>query len=177
MGRSRFTLPCLILALPGYLLLAIVSCLEDRRSVRPSTLLCLFFGITCLLDMARVRTTFMYLQNAAVSSTLLCCLLVKVGIFFMEITEKRRYLRPAWKCIGPEETAGIANRALFIWLNKTFVKGFRTLLTVDMLSTLDFEILEASKPTSLIASWSRGIIPAPKTTPRHTLHSAFANIW
>ncbi|KJK82405.1 Multidrug resistance-associated protein [Metarhizium anisopliae BRIP 53293] len=154
-GRSRFTLPCLILALPGYVLLAVASYVEHKRSVRPSTLLCLYFGITCLLDMARVRTAFMFLNSLAVSFVLLLCLVVKALLFLAEVSEKRHLLKPEWKDVGPEETAGIVNRAFFIWLNNTFIKGFRTLLTVDVLSSLDTEMLEASKPTKLISSWER----------------------
>ncbi|KHN96132.1 ABC transporter [Metarhizium album ARSEF 1941] len=153
--RSRFTLPCLILALPGHVLLSVLSCLEHVRSVRPSTLLCLYLGVTCLLDMARVRTAFLFLNSPAVSWVLLFCLVVTLSLLLLEVTEKRHLLKPAWKSAGPEEVAGIVNRAFFIWLNGIFIKGFRTLLTVDMLSPLDSEMLEASSPTKLVSSWKR----------------------
>lgn len=98
----------------------------------------------------------MFLKSLAVSWVLLFCLIVKVSIFLVELTEKRHLLKPDWKHVGPEEVAGIVNRAFFIWLNMTFMKGFRTILTVDMLSSLDSEILDASNPTKLISSWDRG---------------------
>lgn len=170
--RSRCTLPCLILSLPGSILLAIISYLEHQRSIRPSTLFCLFFGITCLLDTARVRTAFMFLNSLAVFWVLLCCFIVKVAIFLAEVTEKRRFLKPAWKNVGPEKAAGVFNRAFFIWLNKTFIKGFRALLTVDLLSALDSEILEASKPTILMASWTRGTMPNRRAPHCLTSHVA-----
>jgi hypothetical protein len=100
----------------------------------------------------------MFLNSPAVPWVLLSCLLVKTAIFLAEVTEKHDLLKLEWKHVGPEEVAGIANRALFIWLNKTFFKGFRTLLTVDMLSALDSEILEASRSTKLIASWDKGAV-------------------
>lgn len=109
--------------------------------------------------MARVRTAFMFLNSLAVSFVLLLCLVVKALLFLAEVSEKRHLLKPEWKDVGPEETAGIVNRAFFIWLNNTFIKGFRTLLTVDVLSSLDTEMLEASKPTKLISSWERGSKP------------------
>lgn len=107
--------------------------------------------------MARVRTAFLFLNSPAVSWILLSCLLIKVGIFMVEVTEKRHLLKPSWKHVGPEEVAGIVNRAFFIWLNKIFIKGFRTLLTVDKLSTLDAEMLGASRSTKLRATWAKGM--------------------
>ncbi|KAF5128306.1 ABC transporter gloK [Metarhizium anisopliae] len=115
--------------------------------------------------MARVRTAFMFLNSLAVSWVLLLCLVVKASLFLVEVSEKRNLLKPEWKDVGPEETAGIVNRAFFIWMNNTFIKGFRTLLTVDVLSPLDTEMLEASKPTKLISSWERGSKPVVAIIP------------
>ncbi|OAA35078.1 ABC multidrug transporter [Metarhizium rileyi] len=98
----------------------------------------------------------MFLNHAAATCyLLLLCLVAKLLLFLVEVTEKRQLLKAEWKGVGPEEAAGIVNRAFFIWLNRTFIKGFRTFLTVDMLSPLDSEMLEASKPTKLMSSWSR----------------------
>ena len=81
---------------------------------------------------------------------------VKILIFILEVSEKRRLLRFRWQNASPEETSGAINRALFIWLNHIFLQGFRTLLTVEALTPLDSDLLEASKPSKLIRRWEEG---------------------
>lgn len=57
--------------------------------------------------------------------------------------------------MSPEATSGVLNRALFIWLNNVFRRSFRTLLTVDILTPLDADLLAASEPSALEERWQR----------------------
>jgi ATP-binding cassette, subfamily C (CFTR/MRP), member 1 len=123
--------------------------------VRPSTLLCVYLGISTLLDVARARTLFFVPGSQTVARVFLVSLVIKVLIFTLEVTEKRRLLQGKWQGASPEDESGIINRALFLWLNKTFVRGFRTLLTVDMLTPLDSDLLSASKPLKLMKRWEQ----------------------
>ncbi|OBT89053.1 hypothetical protein VE02_02018 [Pseudogymnoascus sp. 03VT05] len=110
-------------------------------------------GASVLLDAARVRTLFFISGNEVVARLFLAGFLIKILIFILEVSEKRRFLRSKWRDASPEETSGSINRALFIWLNHLFLQGFRTLLTVDALTPLDSDLLEASKPTTLVKRW------------------------
>lgn len=77
-------------------------------------------------------------------------------MFFAENAELRSLLRPEWKHVSREETAGTINRSLFLCLNHIFIKGFKTLLSIDMLIPLDSGILSASKPVTLQERWDKG---------------------
>lgn len=154
--RTRLTLLCHALTIVVFGILLSVSYLEHDCSVRPSTLLAVYLGTSILLDIARVRTLFFIPGNQGIARLVLAGLIVKILIFLSEVSEKRRLLMPKWQDASPEETSGAINRALFIWLNHVFVQGFQTLLTVDMLTPLDTELLEASNPTKLVERWEQG---------------------
>lgn len=116
----------------------------------------MYLGTSTLLDLARTRTLFFLPESHTVASILLASYLIKFLLFLAENAEFRSLLRPEWKDVSPEETAGAINRSLFLWLNHIFVKGFKTFLTVDMLTPLDSEILSASRPFSLQTRWDNG---------------------
>ncbi|PHH89568.1 hypothetical protein CDD83_5759 [Cordyceps sp. RAO-2017] len=153
--QTRLTVACLALTIAGYLALALASYVEHVRSLRPSTQLSVYLSISILLDLARIRTLFYMPDGRDLGGLLVGSLLVKVLIFSLETTEKRALLRPDWKDASPEDTSGFYNRALFIWLNQVFRRGFRTLLTVSSLTPLDDELLTASNPSALIERWDK----------------------
>lgn len=164
--KTRLTLLCHALTIIVYGLLLSVSYLEHLRSVRPSTLLSVYIGTSILLDAARVRTLFFIPENEIIAGLFLAGFTVKILIFIFEVSEKRRLLRSKWQDASPEETSGAINRALFIWLNHIFLQGFRTLLTVDALTPLDSDLLEASKPSKLVKRWEEGMAcPTPFNSP------------
>lgn len=152
---TRLTIVCSALTTVGYGVLLVVSYLEHARSVRPSTLLSVYLGISILLDTARVRTLFFIPDSQIFASLVLAGFLVKILIFGLEVTEKRCLLQPKWKDASPEATSGAISRALFIWLNHLFGRGFRALLTVDTLTPLDADLINSSKPTKLIECWKQ----------------------
>ncbi|KAM3447999.1 hypothetical protein MY3296_008205 [Beauveria thailandica] len=153
--KTASTLAALSVTLVTSLFFLYLSYLEHTRSVRPSTLLTLYLGLSTLLDLARVRTLF-YLQSANhLAAVFLAGFCVKVVMFALELYEKRRLLRPKWQDSAPEATSSTYSRALFIWLNSLMVKDFRSSLTVDTLTPIDGDLLKASEPSSLLDRWNR----------------------
>lgn len=153
---TRLTTICTCITLCSYILFSAVSYLEHLRSLRPSTMLCTYLGVSTILDLARVRTLFYIPRGDLVAAVFLASFLVKILVLVMEVTEKRTLILPGWSCVSPEATAGVYNRALFIWLNGVFLKGFRTYLTIDVLTPLDDQLTSASKPSDLEATWAKG---------------------
>ncbi|KJZ74702.1 hypothetical protein HIM_05819 [Hirsutella minnesotensis 3608] len=152
---TRLTIATIVLTIAGFLFLAFVSYLEHMRSVRPSSMLAVYFSISILLDMARVRTLWLMPYSRTISGLLLASFLVKVVIFGWESTEKGSLLRPEWKNASPEDKGSFYNRAMFIWLNRVFRRGFKTLLTIATLTPLDKELLDASDASGLIERWEK----------------------
>ncbi|UJO17086.1 ABC multidrug transporter B [Fulvia fulva] len=156
-ARTRLSLACVSLTTAAYAFFALVSYVEHKRSVRPSTMLILYLGVTLILDLARTRTLFFTAQGLAAARVNLAALIVKLGIFVLENIEKRSMVKKAWQeIISPEGASGVINRATFLWLNTLVVQGFRTLLTVHALPSLDNDILAASRPSELLSEWKNG---------------------
>lgn len=153
---TRLTLPATVIVIASFTWLLYVSCLEHVQSVRPSTVLCLYLGVSSLLDLASSRTVFFIPGYHLVAPIQLTSYFVKLVIFAAEVTEKRRLLMTQWRDTSPEAAASIYNRVLFVWLDRLLLRGYTTLLTVDNLTPLDQDILDASRPTSLLERWDKG---------------------
>ncbi|GBF62869.1 ABC transporter [Trichophyton mentagrophytes] len=151
--QTRLTLACASLTIAGYCVLAAVSYLEHVRCVRPSTLLNVYLGVSTLLDLARTRSLFFIQDSHTIALISLAAFIIKSLAFILEVTEKRHLLLAKWKDASPEATSGVINRSLFIWLNRLFINGFRTLLTVNTITPIDEELLAASEPTALLEKW------------------------
>lgn len=157
--HTRLTFACIGFSIGGFCILLVTSYFEHIYSVRPSTVLVVYLGVSTLLDLARTRTLFFLPGSHSVASILLASYLVKVLMFCAENMSWYRFSRPEWKHATPEEKAGAIDRSLFLWLNHIFIKGFKTFLTVDMLTPVDPEILSASRPLKLQQRWDNGEIP------------------
>lgn len=131
--------------------------------MRPSTLLNVYLGISTLLDLARTRSLFFIQDSHTVALISLAAFIVKSLAFILEATEKRHLLLAKWKDASPEATSGVINRSLFLWLNRLFINGFRTLLTVNTITPIDKELLAASEPTALLEKWENGTLLTPLT--------------
>ncbi|KAK8064708.1 hypothetical protein PG994_007346 [Apiospora phragmitis] len=152
---TRLTLATTIITIGGFCWLLYMSCLEHNRSVRPSTLLCLYFGISSVVDLARLRTLFFIPGCRVVAPVHLASFFVKLALLALEVAEKRRLLVGRWKDASPEAAASFYSRVFFVWLNPLFLKGYRNRLTVDYLTPLDEDILAASRPIELQERWEK----------------------
>ncbi|KAG6147648.1 hypothetical protein E4U28_006536 [Claviceps purpurea] len=153
---TRLTILATLTVIASFIWLLYVSYLEHVRSVRPSTILCLYLGISSLLDLASSRTSFFIPGYDVVAPIHLSSYFVKLVILATEVVEKRKLLMWHCKNVSPEAAASFYSRVFFVWLNGLLLKGHRTSLTVDTLTPLDQDILGASRPDSLLDRWERG---------------------
>lgn len=133
-----------------------MACLEYVRSVRGSTILSLYFGLSTVLDLARSRTLFFIPGYNVVAPVHLASVVVKLVLFCLELVGKRKYFMPEWKDTSPEAATSFFGRVFFVWLNPLFLKGYKNPLTIESLPELDDGILEASRPTKLQEKWAKG---------------------
>lgn len=150
MPKTKLTLTCAIVTTLGYSMLSVLSYFEHKRSIRPSTMLIVYLALSLLLDLARVRTLFFIPLYQTIARIFLVTFLTKIFLLVLESTEKRHLLLAKWKTGSPEAASGVINRAMFLWLNAMFFKGFRTILSVKSLPEIDDEILSASEPRKLL---------------------------
>ncbi|KAJ5139829.1 P-loop containing nucleoside triphosphate hydrolase protein [Penicillium atrosanguineum] len=154
-SKTRATIPTALVTLFTFLFAIYLSHLEHIRSLRPSTVLCVFLGTSSLLDLARMRTLSFMPHNRLVTILFAVGWLGKVIILVLESVEKRALLKKPFEGSSPEATGGVFNRSLFWWLNGLLRKGSKTTLTVETLPDLDEDIKQASNPQDLIQKWNK----------------------
>jgi ABC-type multidrug transport system fused ATPase/permease subunit len=131
-----------VLRLVAALLMMPLSVIDHSRSPRPSTLLTSYLSLSLLLDVAQTRTLFLSSSTRPerVYSGLFCAAVaIKAVLLLLEARQKTRWVRWASneKEHSPEETSGIFSLGGFFWLNKLFLAGYRTVLTIETLLPLD----------------------------------------
>lgn len=96
---------------------------------------------------------FYILPGDKIAWIFLSAYIIKVVLLVLEAWEKRHLLLPKYADASPEETSGIYSRMNFWWLNSTFVRGFKNVLSISDLPPLDEELREASEAAALRDKW------------------------
>lgn len=149
-------MPTAIAVVIVFCLFLYLSHLEHTRSLRPSSILCLFFGLTLPFDLARLRTLHHIPNNGLITVLFGISVVSKVVMLVLESKEKRHLLQKPFEESAVETTGGIINRLLFWWINDLLWKGSKTTLTVESLPVLADDIREASDPQQLEERWEKG---------------------
>lgn len=135
----RTAAPSAILSLLDVLFITVLSAIEHSRSVRPSTLICVYLLVSILLDSVQVRTLFLRpYYSPALAGMVAAAVGLKTILLSIETQHKGKYLR--FKQYPPEELSGVFARTIFSWLNQLFFRGFRKILTLDDLFPTDSEL-------------------------------------
>ncbi|XP_044721310.1 ABC transporter domain-containing protein [Hirsutella rhossiliensis] len=143
--RASILAAALVLCV-GFLCLAL-SHLEHLKSVRPSALLSLYFGLTLLLDLVRARTLWAIQGNRPFFIAFSAGLGFKLASLVAVSLENRSGR-------GPRETAGnVFTRGLFWWLNPLLWRGFWHVLDVESLPAIDPELGTPELHRQLWARW------------------------
>ncbi|KAJ5085777.1 P-loop containing nucleoside triphosphate hydrolase protein [Penicillium argentinense] len=153
--RTRATVPTAIATVVTYCFFLYLSHLEHIRSLRPSSILCLFFVLTIPFDLARLRTFYFMPDNQPITVLFAIGLVNKAVILVLESTEKRHLLKKAFEGSAVESTSGIISRFSFWGMNDLLAKGSKSTLTVESLPLLADDIREASDPQSLEERWDK----------------------
>lgn len=141
----------------GLLFLGCTSFLEHTRSVRPSLLHQFYLFITIILDIACVRTLWLRQDYSPVSSRIAIlytlAFAVKIVLFGLESLPKAQTPTSPHYDASPEARADMVNRALFWWINPTFIKGYSSTLDVPDLPILDNSLSAKNSHTVLSNQW------------------------
>ncbi|KAF1734598.1 ABC transporter C family member 10 [Beauveria bassiana] len=121
----------------------VLAHMEDRRAVRPSTILSAYLAFTILLDLAQARTLWLAGFSVPIATMFVSRIASKLVLLVFEVRSKRGVLKLEYHELPPEATAGIISRSFQFWLNGLFVKGFRSELSFDHLPRLDPDLASA----------------------------------
>jgi ATP-binding cassette subfamily C (CFTR/MRP) protein 1 len=128
---------------------------EHIKTIRPSLVLNGYLFFSLLFDIARSRTLWIGQTETSIAALFTAAVAVKFLVLILEAVEKRNILDPKFRDAPPEAIAGIYNRSVFWWLNSLFRRGFRKILTLDDLYTLDKHLRSTYLQNLLGSAWAK----------------------
>lgn len=146
--------------------------MEDQRSVKPSDMLVLYFSLSSILFIPRLRSLWLIPAIDAPKTLWTAIYIVTTVVAFAESLRKTNSLRPTYRSISLEEMTGFWGKSFFIWVLPLFQAGYSKLLHLDDIPRVDSDLREQSTWTDLDKAWNRA-------QGRHRLLRAafFANYW
>ncbi|KAK3949643.1 P-loop containing nucleoside triphosphate hydrolase protein [Pseudoneurospora amorphoporcata] len=172
--QTVLSLPVTILTTIALLSSALLSLLEDQRTIHPSDLLVIYFSASTILFIPRLRTLFVLPQQGHSSQstpsstvvpyhlvalqilwTLICSLTTLVAI--TESLGKFTLLQPRYKhvVVTKEQTAGFWSRGFFVWLLPFFQVGYKKILGMGDIPGVDGELRVESSGGRMEAAFRR----------------------
>lgn len=161
---TRATIPSAFLTFVLSLVYALLSALEHRSSIRPSSLISIYLGVSILFDTARARTIWL-LDNAnisAIPAVFTASLALKAVMLLLESTEKRSILLDEYRDAAPESVSGPYNLGAFYWLSTLFFTGYRKVLEREDLYPLDDELQSETLAKSMFGAWDKGLLESKR---------------
>ncbi|KAK0634859.1 putative ATP-binding cassette transporter [Bombardia bombarda] len=154
--RTRLSLASAVLPAAATLTSAILSLLEDQRSLKPSDLLVLYYSTSAILSTARLRSLWLIPVDSFARATWTLIFLTTVAIVLVESTPKTRYLHPRYKTTATaEQTTGFWSRSFYFWTLPFFQTGYATVLQLGDIPRVDVDLEEESTWTRLDEAWRR----------------------
>lgn len=126
---------------------------EHRHSLRASSLLSIYLSLGILLDAAKARSCLSRGSELnAIGSLLIAAATLKGVIVLLEEIPKRVYSKQVYSI---ETISGFWSRALFIWVNKILLYGYRNILDVEDLEPLGPEFAATHLYDVFTAAWKK----------------------
>ncbi|KAK5991347.1 ABC transporter FGM5 [Cladobotryum mycophilum] len=151
--------------------------LEHTRSPRPSLLLNAFLFLTLLFDIAQTRSLWLSAQtyNERVFARVFTVATAwKAPLILLESQHKNRWLPWNQKDHSPEETTGLYGLGTFFWLNTLFISGYKKVLDISDLFSLDKNMSAESVQKTFSQKIQHGNFHGKKNGLAKTLASSLA---
>lgn len=130
---------------------------EHLYLLRPSLLIGFYLVLSLAFDIAIIRSYSMRKIISEVSLRAVVIAIRAILIILAEIPKRSLFISEETKeTTGREAVTGFWGRALFIWLNATFVLGSKTQLEVKDLDNLDDELKSDRVRRDFQRHWSQG---------------------
>ncbi|KAH8891259.1 ATPase-like protein [Thozetella sp. PMI_491] len=159
-GASTLFAASAAISLTSSLSIVSLSSLEHSRSPRPSVLLCSYLLLTLLFDIVQTRTLWLSsFESRGLNSARMytSATAIKAILLVLEAQNKTKWLTPSTvskEDLGPEGMSSIFGLSSYTWLNKLFFMGYKKILAVDDLITLDQHISSEVLQERLLRHWN-----------------------
>jgi len=157
--KTQASLAADVLGIAGTIGAGLLSWLDHRRSIRPSSLLAVYILIAAVLDAARVRTLWSIQGAMGPASVLSLMLGLKLLALVLESTSKgQSSLRSPheYSGVGSEPFSGLWTRIGYVWLLGTVRQGYNSILSVDDLPEIEPQLRSGVLHSELEKEWVNG---------------------
>ena len=104
------------------------SLLEDQRSLQPSDMLVLYFSMSAILSIPRLRSLWL-IRSDYVTSTLWTAIFICITLtVIIESLRKTRFLSEQYQSATKEQTVSFWSRGLYIWVLPFFQVGYSKII-------------------------------------------------
>ena len=152
---TRATIPSAVLSFLAAFAILFLSHLEHSRSTKPSVVLSVYLLVSVVFDATELRTLFLRHDKSVILCLSTANIAIKLILIALESTSKRAYLKTPYRSYPPEATSGIFSRSFFWWINPILAKGFRKLITLDDLFTIDASLKSEVLLDNIQISWGK----------------------
>lgn len=156
--RNRATISSVSLSLACSVCIFALSCVEHRKSVSPSHLICFYLFCNILFDIVQARTLWLRDTFPSIAGTFTATLAIRFVLLIAELQEKQKYLVPPFSTYPPEALGGMVNRLAFWWLNRLLARGARGLLNPANLFPIDPSLRAEELQERFSAKWHLGML-------------------
>lgn len=162
---SDLTIPAYAIAFATTISLATLSFVEHSRSARPSSVIQVYFFLTGLLDIARVRTAWLIRDKIDIALLRSVVLAIKLITLVLESLPKDSHIAQSKsQFLSFEDKAGFFSRSLLLWLNPLFLRGYHERLSGHDLYTVGEDLAASKVSEALFGNWEK-----TKLTHKHRL--------
>ncbi|KAF4835570.1 ABC transporter atnG [Colletotrichum tropicale] len=152
---NRVSVAAAVLGVLDALALGVLSHTEHVRSIRPSTIICVYLVFSLAFDAVQCRTLWLLPGLQKLAAVFTASLTVKLAMFVLEVQGKRRFLVAALRNLSPETTSGIIGRGFFWWLNGLMTRGFKATLSPAALYDIDDDLRSEELLQRLVQQWDQ----------------------
>lgn len=153
--HTTLSTPAAALEIAATLAALILSFLEDRRSIKPSDVLILYFSSLTVLDIPRLRTLWLIASIPIPRGLFTAIYAAIVLIVVLESLQKTECIRAVYRDVSIEQLHGFWGRNLFIWTFPLFRDAYRHIISLDDLPEVDSTLLGASAGLRLHQAWQK----------------------
>ncbi|KAI0135168.1 P-loop containing nucleoside triphosphate hydrolase protein [Daldinia grandis] len=152
------------LEVAAVLALTVLSLIEHRRSIQPSSIITLYLTACIIRDVLEVSRKSHGWRSWLMQDPILAQITLEAALLATENLQKELAKEYSGQYVSSEERSGAFGRIFFWWINPVLVEGYHNILLNSSLPSVDTKLL--SKPIRIMAirAWEQRLRPESRMT-------------
>ncbi|KAF3061093.1 Multidrug resistance-associated protein 1 [Daldinia childiae] len=144
--------------------LCVLSLIEHRRSIQPSSIITLYLTVCIIRDVLEVSRKYQGQRSWLMQDPILAQITLEATLLATENLQKELTKEHSGQYLSPEERSGVFGRIFFWWINPVLVEGYHNVLQNSTLPSVDTKLLSKPIRTVAIRAWEQRLRPESSMT-------------